>query len=251
MYESDPNDPTGTEVTEPVSLTQTELPDNKKLFRGLAPNTQNSNPFFLTNGEGGTYNFLFDPNRGQLDQGRTYILLISPPIDSIYNQRRIRLVIGERNGNLVSYTATSLDGRPISASDDRTSLAGTINIQDAERIGLVLAALDLNTSICQTQEIQIVKTGDRAAAQPGDTVIYRLSLRNLASSPLSNVVITDTLPLGFNFLPKSVRGEIEGNSVPITASHTGSTITLRAEGTTLSGTEAQNQVLSIAYAVQL
>lgn len=148
FYESDPNDPTGTEVTEPVSLTQTELPnDNNKLFRGLAPNTQNSNPFFLTNGEGGTYNFLFDPDRGQLERGRTYILLISPPIDSIYNHRRIRLVIGERNGNLVSYTATSLDGRPISASDARTSIAGTINIQDAERIGLVLAVLDLNIAL--------------------------------------------------------------------------------------------------------
>lgn len=186
-----------------------------------------------------------------MDRGRTYILLISPPIDSIYNQRRVRLVIGERNGNLVSYTATSLDGRPISASDARTSITETINIQDAEQIGLVLAVLDLDTSICQDQEIQTVKTGDRAAAQPGDTVIYRLSLRNLASSPLSNVVITDTLPLGFNFLPESVRAEIEGSSVPITASHTGSTITLRAEGTTLSGIDAQNQVLSIAYAAQL
>lgn len=254
LYEPDPNDPTGTEVREPVPLTQTELPDisGNGISIGLAPNTENTNPFFITNGEGGTYNFLFDPNRGQLDRGRTYILLINPPSDSIYNQRRVRLVIGERNGNAVSYTAASLDGKPIRATDASTSITGTINIQNAERVGLVLAVLDLSTSICQAQELQLVKTGDRAAAQPGDTVIYRLSMKNLATSPLSNLVITDTLPVGFNFLPESVRGELGDASVPIAASHNGRTITLRAENITLPGSSAgQNQVLNIAYAAVL
>lgn len=249
LYEPDPNDPTGTEVREPVPLTQTELPDipSNGISKGLAPNRENSNPFFLTNGERGTYNFLFDPNQEQLDRGRTYILLINPPSNSIYNQRRVRLVIGERNGNVVSYTATSLDGKPIRATDASTTVTGTINIQDAERVGLVLAVLDLNTTICQAQELQIVKTGDRAAAQPGDTVIYRLSMKNLANSPLSNVVITDTLPVGFNFLPESVRGELGDASVPIATSHNGRTITLRAEDITLPGSSAdQKQVLNIA-----
>lgn len=254
IYEADPSDPTGTDVKNLVPLTRTELPNipGNSISQGLAPNTENSNPFFLSNGDGGTYNFLLDPNKGQLDVGRTYIFIINPPPNSIYQQRRVRLVIESRNGDIVSYNATSLDGKPITSTDNRTSENGTLNIQDAARLGLVFSVLNLDTSICQAQEVQIVKTGDRAAAQPGDTVIYRLSVRNLASSSLNNVVVTDTLPLGFNFLPKSVRAELGNTPVQITTNHNNSTITLQAPGLTLpanSGT--QSQVLNIAYAAVL
>ena len=254
LYESDPSDPTGTEIKNLVPLTKTEVPDiaGNALTLGLAPNIENSNPFFLTDGDGGVYNFLLDPKRGQLDAGRTYILLIKPPLDSNFDQRRIRISIRDRNGSIVTYTATSLDGKPISSTDDLTSMTQTVNIQDAERIGLSFAILDLNASVCQDQEVQIVKTGDRAAAQPGDTVIYRLSLRNLASTSLNNVVVTDSLPLGFNFLPESVRAELGDTPVKITTSHNNSTISLRAEGLTLpSGSSGQTQVLNIAYAATL
>jgi len=253
VYEIDPSDPTGTEVRQPVALTVTELPNNpdNNIPAGITPNTQNSNPYFLTDGNQGTYSFLLDPDKGQLDAGRAYILLINPPVNSIYNQRRVRLVIGDRNGNIVRYTATSLDNRPINTTDNRTSVSGTIVVDDAERVGLVLAALDLDTAVCQAQEVQIVKTGDRAAAEPGDTVIYRLSIRNLASSTLNNIVAIDTLPLGFDFIPKSVRGEFGGNSVPINATHNGSTVTLRADGLTLPGSTDLNAVLNIAYAAVL
>lgn len=91
-----------------------------------------------------------------------------------------------------------------------------------------------------------MKTGDRAAAQPGDTVVYRLSLRNLANSTLNNVVVTDTLPLGFNFLPKSVRAEFGDTSVPIATSHNASTVTFNVATAIPPG-----EVLNIAYAAQL
>lgn len=253
LYEIDPNDPTRTGIRQPLALTRTELPDipDNKIPRGLEPNSENSNPYFLTNGKQGTYNFLLDPNRGQLDRGREYILLIHPPEDTSYDERRIRLVIGDRNDNIVSYTATSLDGRPISSTDNSTSVSGTINIRDAERVGLILAVLDINTSICQAQEVQIVKTGDRATAQPGDTVVYRVAVRNLSSAALNNVVLTDTLPLGFNLVPKSVRGQIGNSPVTIATSHTGRTVTFRAEGVSLPSSSNNEQVLNIAYAAVL
>jgi uncharacterized repeat protein (TIGR01451 family) len=249
VYEADPSDPTGTELKELVPLTRTEVPDipGDGIPLGLPPNTENSNPYFLTNGERGTYNFLLDANRGQLDVGRTYILVVNPPPTSTsYQQRRTRIVINERNGDIVTYTATSLDGRPISATNDSTTVTETLNILDAERVGLVFSVLDVNSTICQVQEVQIVKTGDRAAAQPGDTVVYRLSVRNLASSTLNNVVVTDTLPLGFNFLPKSVRGEYGNNSVPLAATHNGSTVNFNIATAIPTG-----EVLNIAYAAQL
>lgn len=74
LYETDA---IGIELGTLTSLTPTELPDlpNNGIAPGIAPNTQNRNPFFLSND--GRYNFLLDPNRGQLDVGRTYLIVIN------------------------------------------------------------------------------------------------------------------------------------------------------------------------------
>jgi hypothetical protein len=116
LYEANAANPAATEINGVLALTPTEVPDrsNNNIPLGLKPNTENSNPFFLTNGNEGRYNFLLDASKGQLTPGRTYILLISPPANSIYSERRIKLTIGSQNGTVVSYTATALDGRPIS-----------------------------------------------------------------------------------------------------------------------------------------
>jgi uncharacterized repeat protein (TIGR01451 family) len=54
--------------------------------------------------------------------------------------------------------------------------------------------------------LRLTKTADRAAAQPGDTVVYRLLLENIGETPASNVTLTDTLPIGVRFLPESLQG---------------------------------------------
>ncbi len=65
------------------------------------------------------------------------------------------------------------------------------------------------TTVTATQAtLELVKTADRAAAEPGDTVVYRLALENTGSAPASEIVLTDTLPLGLQFLPESVRGSL-------------------------------------------
>jgi uncharacterized repeat protein (TIGR01451 family) len=56
--------------------------------------------------------------------------------------------------------------------------------------------------------LEIIKTGDRAAAEPGDTVIYRLAIRNTGQAPTTNITVTDTLPLGLRFLSESLQGSI-------------------------------------------
>jgi uncharacterized repeat protein (TIGR01451 family) len=210
LYDRDPNDPTGATVRNVTKLTETELPDNpnNNIPKGIEPNIQNSNPFFLVNSDKGRYSFLFDSDRQQLTKGATYILVVEPPENSKYDERRVKLEIGDRLGDIVKYTATSLDGKPVRASDGQTTITGEIVIvEDAERVGLDLAVLDLASSICDAQEIQITKTGDRAIAETGDIVLYRLAVRNLSSAPINNLRITDTLPPGFQFEPKSVRAE--------------------------------------------
>ncbi|MBE9008637.1 DUF11 domain-containing protein [Pseudanabaenaceae cyanobacterium LEGE 13415] len=251
VYETDVS---GIELGALVPLTRTELPDvpNNGISAGLDPNRQNSNPFFLSASNDGRYNFLLDDARGQLAIGKRYILVINPPQGSIYSQRRVRLTITARNGRQVSYTATSLDGRPLNTTTGVSSIDGQLSIQDAEQVGLSLAAIDVDASICQAQAIQIIKTGDRANATPGDTILYRLSIRNLASAPVSNLTITDLLPLGFRFRENSAKAEFQDTSIPVTATANGSTITFTLPNITLpANTGSQAPVLNIAYAATL
>jgi uncharacterized repeat protein (TIGR01451 family) len=250
IYDPNPTDPTATELGRATSLTLTEVPDNpnNNVPLGKAPNVNNVNPFLLSNGEKGTYNFLFDEDRGQLDVGRTYLLVVQPPSGSIYAQRRIKIVIGQRTGTIVAYQAISLDGRPINTLDGSTSVNGFLDIADADRVGLDLRLLQLGTSVCQAADVQIIKSGDRVSAQPGDTVIYRLSVTNLASAALNNLVITDTLPLGFNINTASSRAELGGVLVPVTTTTSGRTVNFQFPNLVL---QSKSQPLNIVYAATL
>jgi uncharacterized repeat protein (TIGR01451 family) len=249
LYEPDPTDPTGSSVSNITPLTTTELPDdpNNNIPKGIKPNIENSNPFFLTNTDQGKYSFLLDEERQQLDVGATYILVVQPPENSVYNERRVKLVIGDRLGNVVKYTASSLDGKPIRASDGQTTITGEIVlVEDAERVGLDLAVLDLATDICDAQEIQITKTGDRATAEPGDIVLYRLGIRNLSSAPIDNLVVTDTLPVGFELQTDSVKAEVGQQLIPITATQSGRVVDFNTDITLNTG-----EVINVVYAAQL
>ncbi len=206
-------------------------------FQGLSPNLQNANPFFLANDEPkGVYNFLFDRNAGQIDIGRRYILIVKAPAGQTrYSQRQIRVVITGKDdiAKTVSYTATALDGKGISLDGDPTSLSTTVPITDAAKTGFILSALGLlDAPICVgvAQPVQITKTADRAAAEPGDTVIYRLTVRNLNTVAANQTEVTDRLPLGFSFIPRTVRGELGGTAVAITAEQTGANVTFRFTG---------------------
>uniref|UniRef100_UPI0039C72FCA hypothetical protein n=1 Tax=Nodularia chucula TaxID=3093667 RepID=UPI0039C72FCA len=197
----------------------------------------------------GTYNFLLDPNFGQTDPGRTYIFVVNPPEDSIYQQRRIRIQIlandGENN-NVIQYRATSLDGEPITTTGGTSFTDRVVIVPNAETVGLDLLAFRFSTGMCQSNQLQMIKTGDRATAEPGDTAIYRLSIRNQSDADVHNLVVTDNLPVGFRFLPESVIAEMDRQPVEITASHNGSDITFNPQTTIPT-----DKVLNIAYAVQL
>jgi uncharacterized repeat protein (TIGR01451 family) len=270
LYEPDPNDATGG-IRGIIPLTGTEFPDipSNKKPKGIFPNIENSNPFFLTNSDRGRYSFLLDKSKGQLNEGRVYILLVSPPANSEYGQRRIRLTIGKTNkrpdgSEIVNYTAVALDSLPISLlvnngqnippGNNQTEgqfgsfvQQGEILVEDADSQGLSIAAISLSTSICEDTEIQITKTGDRAAAEPGDTVIYRLSVKNLTDSEIQNLQVTDILPRGFRFVPNSIKAEAALVNIPITAKTNGSQVTFELPNTRLQA----KGVLNIAYAATL
>lgn len=234
----------------PISLTATVPPKAKQIV-GLSPNFFNANPFFLASSDSGKFNFLLDVGRGQVDVGREYILAVKPPANSLLAERRIRITITARNGNVASYTATSLDGEPISALSEATSTTGVINISNAETVGLSLAVAVNNLSIasCESEAIQLLKTSDRAAAEPGDIVVYRLAAKNLASTIITNPQLRDELPLGFQYADGSVRAELGGNAVPVTVERNGRNLIFRPNA--VLPIAADNIPLNIVYAAQL
>ena len=234
----------------PVSLTATVPPKTKQAV-GISPNFFNANPFVLVNSDQGRFNFLLDVGRGQVDVGREYILAVKPPATSPLAERRVRITITARNGNIVSYTATSLDGEPISATNAATSVNGVINIANAETVGLSLAVAinNLDIATCEAQAIQLLKTGDRAAAEPGDIVVYRLNARNLSTTLINNPEIRDDLPLGFQYVDGSVRAELGGNAVNVTVERNGRSLIFRPN--VALPIASDNIPLNIVYAAQV
>jgi uncharacterized repeat protein (TIGR01451 family) len=249
LYHADARDPTQSNLKALLTLTPTPA-----TAVGLAPNLHNRNPFPLTTADRGRYHFQLNDRAQQLTAGRSYILVITPPTGSSYSQRRIKVTIGDRIGNLVSYRATALDGKSLNGSNDHATVAGGMQLQPAG--SSPIAALSFRVSVCQFQEIQIIKSGDRAAAEPGDHVIYRLTVRNLASSPVTRLTIADQLPLGFAYRTDTAQAEFRGRFVPVTATQNGKTLRFEFSNFALpkatpAQATAQTQVLTIAYAAVL
>ncbi|BAZ18098.1 hypothetical protein NIES4071_99810 [Calothrix sp. NIES-4071] len=246
LYEASSNDT----LSGIVALTRTGAGTN---FTGLAPNLQNANPFFLTNEEPkGGFNFLLNRNTGQIDVGKRYILVINPPAGSTqYSQRQIRIVFTGRDdvAKTVSYTATALDGKAIAQDGDPTSYSTTVPVQDANTTGLTLSAIGLlDRAICVgvSQPIQITKTADRAAAEPGDTVIYRLLVKNLNNVGARQVSIADVLPAGFTYVPNSARAELGGNKITVNTSSQNSNLTFN-----INETIPPEGAVNLVYAVKI
>ncbi|HBC41315.1 MAG TPA: hypothetical protein DCZ88_05275, partial [Pseudanabaena sp.] len=118
-------------------------------------------------------------------------------------------------------------------------------------VGLSLAIGILNLSICDAQSIQILKTVDRAAAQPGDVVVYRLAVKNLANTEIRLPAIRDDLPVGFQYVNNSVRAELGGASVPVAVSQNGRTLTFQIQNTALPRAIVNSAVLNLVYAAQV
>jgi len=137
---------------------------------------------------------------------------------------------------------------------------GTASVQAQEQITNTASASGDNLSSTVTSndttlfaeqaKLELIKTADRAAAEPGDTVVYRLALRNVGVGAAANVSVTDRLPLGINYIPRSLQGSITvgTTTTPIDlspATTSGRTITF-----TFPRLEAQ-QTLNIIYAAEV
>jgi uncharacterized repeat protein (TIGR01451 family) len=95
--------------------------------------------------------------------------------------------------------------------------------------------------------LTLLKTADRAAAEPGDTVIYRLALTNTGQVAANQITITDTQPLGIRFLPESLQGSITSGGTTTSVTLPPAVVSGRQVTFTYPSLEPQ-QTLTIIYA---
>lgn len=247
LYEPDSS---GLDLGNLVSLTTTSGSDS------IPPNVDNENPFFLSANDG-SYNFLLDSGKtlssglAQTEPGAEYILVINPPEDSELTERRIRVVITnlingpDINVPAISYQATSLDGQPISV-DGATELTKTVEIRDGAVQSLTFFEFGLDTTICSADQLRITKSADRSAAQPGDLVVYRLNVQNVAKAEVDSIIALDTLPTGFELVSESVSGRLDETPIEIGTQISGNTVSF-----SVRDAMSADQTLDITYATRL
>ena len=245
---------TGSDLGPLVSLASPDQGQSILLAPGVVNvNPDNSNPFNLGRTQTledelrGQFNFLFTPE--QITPGRSYILVIQPPPNQFLDQRRIRISILSATENNFSYLATSLDGLPLSLADS-VAVGQEVTVPQGDR-NFVLLSTPI-TPVCQAQALRVQKTADRVTSEPGGFVVYRVTVNNLSTTTINNVVVTDRLPLGFTLLEDSVQAAIGDTPVPITTEVNGRSLTFRfQQGLPGDDPPTSNPVARIVYAVEV
>ena len=247
LYQPNPTDPTGTELGSLVAL-----PSLEPVLGSGNGDTNQSNPVELSTS--GTYSFWLSAaanaaSTGGSATGNHYILVINPPSESNYRQRRIKITVSAQsnapgsNRYSVSYTAIALDGQPLNRTGEtQTTVSDIPALAPA-----ILFPLQLETVLCKPDQISIAKTADRASAEPGDTVIYRLAIRNRSDISLSTLTLFDQLPRGMTLLDETVQAELVGQPVVLTTQESrGGNLIIGIEGTI-----APDDVLTLVYAARV
>lgn len=153
---------------------------------GYAPNALNANPF-PTDAAG---HFSFKPAADQLGSGGevNYFMRISA---SGFLTRMIQLSLRPTTVNRFALTLHALDGQAL-ANSSFDLVNGDIELSN-------LAALVMNIPMFEPSGLQIIKSADRARAEIGDIVSYRVEVRNPTTGTISNVVVEDRLPESFHY----------------------------------------------------
>lgn len=201
---------------------------------GFVPNAENVNPF-STDANGG-FSFALDRNQiGVANRSVRYVVLVTA---ANYQPRRIEAVVRPISNGFFEVQARSLDGQPIAVADGFALTSETVQLSN-------LAAFVFNIPMFELSALEVNKTADKQAAEIGDIVSYRVTVRNVTASPINNVVVRDTLPPSFVYAPGTGKLEASGNSVSIEPEIKGSEMTFNI-GDLAAGASA-----TISYRVRI
>ncbi|HEY9853093.1 MAG TPA: hypothetical protein V6D28_26720 [Leptolyngbyaceae cyanobacterium] len=150
-----------------------------------------------------------------------------------------------------------LGGQALPIADAQTvtiTNTGTANYTDniTQDVKNVTSNETSVSAILVPATLEIIKSGDRQAAEPGDTVLYRLVIKNTGQSAVKNLEVSDNLPLGLRLVSNSIKGSIaDSNNLASSVQIPEAALTDRAVKFTFPGELAPKQTLTIVYAVTL
>lgn len=155
---------------------------------GFSPNEKNENPF-ATNGQG-HFTFALAANEIGSDQApANYFMRIAAPG---YVTRMIQLGVRPTQAGLFALTMHALDSQPLAVAGGFDLVRDDVRIED-------LAALAMNIPMFEASGLQIVKSADRARAEIGDIITYRIEVHNPTTAPVRDLVVNDRLPASFHY----------------------------------------------------
>lgn len=155
---------------------------------GIDPNNENANPFG-TDG-GGRWSFvLANAQLGAPGSPARYFLNVTAPG---YRSRLIETTIAPDGSGLFSLLVRALDGLPVAQ-------AGGFELTEEQVDIPSLAAYALNVPMFENSSLEITKSADRPSVEVGDTITYRVELRNATPVALDNTEVRDQLPPSFHY----------------------------------------------------
>ena len=166
---------------------------------GFAPNQKNENPF-VSDAQG---HFSFVPGTNPVSTN--YFMKASA---NGYMDRLLQLSLRPTQSDLFSVTVHALDNQPLAAAGGFALVHEDVSLAD-------LAALVLNVPMFEPAGLQIIKSTDRAQAEIGDIVTYRIEVHNPTSASVKDVVISDRLPTSFHYADGSARLSLAAGSEEI------------------------------------
>jgi uncharacterized repeat protein (TIGR01451 family) len=155
---------------------------------GYTPNEKNENPF-ATNGRG-QFSFALPADAiGNSGAPAAYFMKLTA---QGYVTRMIQLSLQPTQAGLFALNMHALDDQPLAVAGGFDLVREDVDIKD-------LAALAMNVPMFETAGLRILKSADRARAEIGDIVTYRIEVQNPTTSTIRDVVVNDHLPPSFNY----------------------------------------------------
>ncbi|MET0626731.1 MAG: SdrD B-like domain-containing protein [Pyrinomonadaceae bacterium] len=155
---------------------------------GLEPNLENSNPFAADTA--GRWSFVLQSAQlGTPASPARYFLNVTAPG---YRTRLIETTIVPDGAGLFSLAVRALDGQPVARGGGFETTEEQVDIP-------ALAAYALNVPMYENSSLEITKSADRPAVEVGDTVTYRVELRNATPAALNDAQVRDQLPPSFHY----------------------------------------------------
>ncbi|HEX8337217.1 MAG TPA: SdrD B-like domain-containing protein, partial [Pyrinomonadaceae bacterium] len=164
------------------------VPLNAGAGAGLEPNNNNANPFAADTA--GRFSFVLAPAQlGTPASPARYFLNVTAPG---YRSRLVETTIAPDGAGLFSLAVRALDGLPVAQ-------AGSFELTEEQVDIARLAAYALNVPMFENSSLEITKSADRPSVEVGDTVTYRVELRNATPAALDNAEVRDQLPPSFQY----------------------------------------------------